>query len=286
MEPNAVQGFDCIIESQLPIGAGISSSAALECGMAKGLNELFGIGLTDEQIISLSRNAEHSFVGTKCGVMDQFAVVKGKENRVLFLDCKTEKHKVIGAKFAPYLVLLLNTNVSHNLANSEYNVRIEECGLALQKIASKYPNYKFLADVPQNIVEEFKSEIPEKIFNRALFVSQENNRVHNSVSALNNELLDEFGELMCASHNGLQNLYEVSCPELDFLVDFSKRYNAILGSRMMGGGFGGCTINIIHQDFVDEYLEIVSEAYMDRFNIGLSPILVEIGDGVEVIKQK
>jgi len=126
LKPNAIQGFDCIIESNLPLGSGISSSAALECGIAKGINELFNLGLTDIEMIKLSRDAEHTFVGTKCGIMDQFAVVKGKKDHLILLNCETLKYELIEANFAPYIVVLLNTNVSHNLATSEYNVRRDE----------------------------------------------------------------------------------------------------------------------------------------------------------------
>jgi len=280
IEPNFIKGFDCIIDSKLPIGAGISSSAALECGMAKGLNELFKIGLTDEQIISLSRNAEHTFIGTKCGIMDQFAVVRGVKNCLIHLNCKTELYEIIEADFSPYSILLLNTNVSHNLATSEYNKRQAECNIALQKIRLKYPEYEFLADVPQNTVEEFKNKLPKETYDRALFVSQENSRVFMAVEAIKAKSFKEFGNLMYESHDGLQNLYNVSCKELDFLVEYSKGTNYILGSRMMGGGFGGCTINLIHQDFVEEYIRRVSIAYKEQFKIELTSIMVTIGDGV------
>lgn len=280
IKPNVIEGFDCIIDSKLPIGAGISSSAALECGMAKGLNELFQIGLTDEQIISLSRNAEHTFVGTKCGVMDQFAVVKGIKNSLIHLNCKTELYEIIEADFSPYSILLLNTNVSHNLATSEYNIRQAECNTALQKIRLKYPEYDFLADVPQNIVEEFKNVLNGKAYHRALFVSQENSRVLMAVKAIKGKSFKEFGNLMYESHDGLQNLYDVSCKELDFLVDYSKGKNYVLGSRMMGGGFGGCTINLIHQDYVDNYIADISKGYIKEFKTKLTAIKVSIGDGV------
>lgn len=280
IKPDAVKGFDCIIDSDLPIGAGISSSAALECGFAKGLCELFKIDLTDEQIITLSRDAEHTFVDTQCGIMDQFAVVKGKKDNLILLNCQTLKYDLIQVDFDPYQIVLLNTNVTHKLSNSEYNVRRQECSMALKVINKKYPQYNYLVDVPQRILEEFKNVLQEKIYNRALYVTQENKRTLKAVNALTNGHLLGFGNYLYESHQGLQHLYEVSCPELDFLVDFSKENDGVIGSRMMGGGFGGCTINIIHKEIAMQYIEDISMRYQKEFNLMLKPIIISIGDGV------
>ena len=146
--PNLLKGFTCSISSDLPLGAGISSSAALECGVAKGLNDLFELNLTDLELVEISRKAEHNYVGTKCGVMDQFAVVMGKEKNLLLLNCETLAHKLIPADLKSYKLLLLNTNVSHNLASSEYNTRRAECEQAIAVVKKNYPEYAFLADVP------------------------------------------------------------------------------------------------------------------------------------------
>lgn len=283
--PHRISGFDCTIKSGLPMGSGISSSAALECGIAKGLNELFEIGLSDQQMIKISRNAEHSFVGTKCGIMDQFAVVMGKKGKLIKLDCKTMEHDYVETDFAPYRILLLNTNVSHNLASSEYNTRRGECSAALSAInKNARANYSFLCDVPMEHLESIKSILPKDIYNRALYVLQEKSRVLNAIKALNNGNLNLFGEYLYRTHDGLQHLYEVSCDELNFLVDFSKRYPEVLGSRMMGGGFGGCTINLVHGDILNEYIKNVSLAYFREFNLRLTAITVNLADGV-IIKQ-
>jgi galactokinase len=283
LKPGMLDGFDCIIESNLPLGSGISSSAALECGLAKGVNLLFDLGLTDLQIIKLSRDAEHTFVGTKCGIMDQFAVIMGRKKHLILLDCKSLGYELINADFGPYIVVLLNTNVSHNLASSEYNVRRDECQTGLETIQKKYPKYKHLTDVPVKVIKEFKGVVPLKIYNRALYVSQENKRTLKAVKKLKTNNLSEFGELLYKSHNGLQNLYEVSCKELDFLVEQTKKSEYVLGSRMMGGGFGGCTINLVHQDKVEEFVEQISAAYEEKFNIQLTSILTTIGDGTQKI---
>ncbi|NNK83601.1 MAG: galactokinase [Flavobacteriaceae bacterium] len=283
IKPNSIQGFDCIIESNLPLGSGISSSAALECGIAKGVNELFNIGLSDIEIIKLSRDAEHTFVGTKCGIMDQFAVVKGMKDHLILLNCETLDYKLIEADFSPYKVVLLNSNVSHSLASSEYNVRRDECDTALAAIQKKYSDYKFLTEVPAKVVKEFKTTLPEKIYNRALYVTQENKRTLKAVEFLKSKDLKGFGNCLYKSHDGLQHLYEVSCKELDFLVDVTRDLDYIIGSRMMGGGFGGCTINIVHKDKVEEFIENTSAIYEERYNIKLSSILTTISDGVKKI---
>ena len=283
LKPGSVKGFDCIIESNLPLGSGISSSAALECGMAKGLNELFDIGLTDLEMIKLSRDAEHTFVGTMCGIMDQFAVVKGQENKLILLDCDTLDYRLIPADFSPYTILLLNTNVSHSLASSEYNVRREECNKALEVIQNKYPEYRSLAEIEPEVIQEFNQLMSEKEFNRALYVSEEHRRTLKAVQYLEENDLKGFGDCLYGSHKGLQHMYEVSCKELDFLVDFSKDVEHVIGSRMMGGGFGGCTINLIHMDKVEEFIENAKTAYKEKFDLELSPIIVKISDGVSKI---
>jgi len=280
LKPNSIHGFDCIIESNLPLGSGVSSSAALECGIAKGLNELFSIGLTDVEMITLSRDAEHTFVGTKCGIMDQFAVVFGKKDHLLLLNCDTLKHYLIKADFGEYKIILLNTNVSHNLASSEYNKRREECETALKIIQKSYSEVRFLAQVLPATIIECKDKLPLKIYDRAIYVSQENERTIAATKALENKDFETFGDLLYQSHTGLSTLYEVSCTELDFLVDFTKDVNEVLGARMMGGGFGGCTINLVHQDAALDFISKIRAAYKNQFNVALTPITVAIGDGV------
>lgn len=282
--PGQLGGFDCVISSELPIGAGISSSAALECGVAKGLNALFDLALSDLELIEISRMAEHNFVGTKCGVMDQFAVTLGKRNKLLLLNCESLDYKLIDADFSPYKIVLLNTNVSHNLASSEYNTRREECEQALAVIQKDHPEYNFLADVPEDIIVKHKDALTAKVFQRALFVSRENARTLEAAQRIQKGDIKGFGELMYQTHEGLSKNYEVSCKELDFLVDLSKQYPQVVGSRMMGGGFGGCTINLIEEGFVNEFMDIASKAYNATFDINLNSILVATSNGVEIIK--
>ncbi|MBL18492.1 MAG: galactokinase [Flavobacteriaceae bacterium] len=281
--PNQLGSFDCVISSELPIGVGISSSAALECGVAKGLNDLFDLRLSDLELIEISRMAEHNFVGTKCGVMDQFAVTMGKRKKLLLLNCETLEYKLIDAEFAPYKILLLNTKVSHNLATSEYNTRREECEQALAVIQKDHPQYPFLAYVPESVIETYKKKLSGEVYQRALFVSRENARTLKAAELIQSGDIKGFGALMYQTHEGLSKNYEVSCPELDFLVDIAKDLPLVVGSRMMGGGFGGCTINLVEEGFVDEFMDLASKAYKQKFDINLTSILVATSNGVETV---
>ena len=263
-------GFDCMMYSNPPMGAGISSSAALECGLAKGLNELFDLGLTDFEIIKLSQMAEHNYVGTKCGIMDQFASVMSKENHVIQLDCESLDYKLLPFAIEPYKLLLLNTNVSHSLSTSEYNVRRAECEAGVSLLQKWYPEISSLRDVTLEQLQKHQDAFEPVVFKRCEYVLEENQRVEAAAKALKEENLEEFGKLMYGSHEGLQHKYEVSCKELDFLTDFSKNYDAVLGCRMMGGGFGGCTINLIHEDEILAYIEAAEKAYRKEFNIKLT----------------
>ncbi len=278
-----VGGFNCIIESYLPMGSGISSSAALECGLAYGLNEIFNLGLTKFDIVKIGQKAEHTFVGTQCGIMDQFASVMSEKGHVILLDCESIEHQLIPADFGDYQVLLLNTNVSHNLADSAYNTRVAECASVVKAIAVNYPEVTSLRQATTAMLEEVKAKVAAIAFQRAKYVLEENKRVEKAVAALKEGNLTVFGEFMYGSHNGLQNDYEVSCAELDFLVEFSKNYDQVLGARMMGGGFGGCTINLIHKDGVDDFVVDATKAYKEKFNIDLTSFTAVPSQGTATV---
>ena len=267
---NKLQGFDCVLQSDIPIGSGISSSAALECGLAFGLNELFDLQLSKLQVVELSQRAEHNYVGTKCGIMDQYASVMSKENYVVLLDCRSLEASYVPMNIAPYKLLLLNTNVSHNLASGEYNTRREQCEEGVSIIQKRYPEVQSLRDVTMEILAEFKLDLLEVVYDRCTYVVQEIERTLNAVEALKKNDLKELGALMYQTHDGLQHLYEVSCKELDFLVDFSRNYDQVLGARVMGGGFGGCTINLIHESVVEAFTDAISDAYYNKFEIKLT----------------
>lgn len=200
------------------------------------------------------------------------------------LDCQSLKAEFIPADFNDCKLLLLNTNVSHNLADSEYNTRRQECEAAVSIIQKKKPEVKSLRDVDFETLEAFREELTSKMYQRCSYVLNENKRVIEAARSLKSGKLREFGELMYASHAGLQHDYEVSCHELDFLVDYSKDKNYIYGSRMMGGGFGGCTLNLIEEDKVEAYIKEVSAAYFKKFNIELDAISVSPSTGTQISK--
>lgn len=281
---NKLEGFDCVLDSNIPVGSGISSSAALECGLAFGLNELFDLGLSKITIVEIGQRAEHNYVGTKCGIMDQFASVMSKEGHVILLDCQSLDYNYVPVEIEPYKILLLNTNVSHNLASGEYNVRRSQCEEGVAVIQKKYPEVKSLRDVSPEMLAEFKGQLSEIVFNRCSYVVDEKVRVLDTVEAMKNNQLDVMGKNMYKTHEGLQHLYEVSCPELDFLVDFSRSYDAVIGSRVMGGGFGGCTINIIHKDAVEKFTEEASKAYFEKFKIQLTAFEANPSEGTSIVK--
>ena len=281
--PEKIQGFDCVFKSNLPVGSGISSSAALECGFAKGVNELLKLKLSNQEIISLCQCAEHDFAGTKCGIMDQYAVINGLDNHFLLLNCQKITHKLVPAKLLNHKIVLLNTNISHNLSTSEYNVRTQECQSALDSIKLKYPEYEFLCDVPIEIINEFKTNLTFKEYKRAVFTSEENQRTLKAVDFLKDGDVVQLGNLLYKSHEGLRDIYEVSCKELDLLVEFTKNISSVKGARMMGGGFGGCTLNIVKEDYVDHFINDISQAYLENFNIKLTPHIVKTNNGVKVL---
>jgi len=279
-----LQGFDCVLDSDIPVGSGISSSAALECGLAFGLNELFNLGLSKLEIVQIGQKAEHDFVGTKCGIMDQFASVMSKDGHVILLDCQSLDFEYVPIEIEPYKILLLNTNVSHNLASGEYNKRRATCESGVEIIKRKYPAINSLRDVSSDMLTEFKHIMDKNTFNRCSYVVDEKTRVLNSVEALKKNNLKALGFYMYETHKGLQHLYDVSCPELDFLVDFSEKYNGIIGARMMGGGFGGCTINIIHKDAINSFVKEVSLAYYEKFKIKLTSFEANPSGGTSINK--
>ncbi len=278
-----ITGFDAEFEGDVPIGGGMSSSAALECSFAVGLNELFGIGFDKWRLIKAAQMAEHNFVGIKCGIMDQFASVMGKKDCVMQLDCRSLEFQYFPLELGAYQLLLLNTNISHALASSEYNTRRAECEEGVDILKKEYLDIINLRDVDQQQLEACRAKMPNHIFRRCRHVVFENQRVLDATKVLLTDDFKTLGELVYQSHFSLQNDYEVSCPELDFLVDQTLEKDYVLGSRMMGGGFGGCTINLLKKSRVGEFVEQVSECYLNRFGIDLTPIEVSIEDGAKVI---
>tara|TARA_B100000524_G_scaffold332763_2_gene220168 strand:- start:2344 stop:3450 length:1107 start_codon:yes stop_codon:yes gene_type:complete len=277
--------FTCNIKSSLPSGSGMSSSSALVCGLIKGLSLINKIKLNNAEIIDLSRIVEHKYIGVLGGIMDQFTILNAKKNSAILLNCQDFKNRYIRINLNDYKLLLLDSNVKHNLANTEYNTRVKECKKALEIINTELKkNYKNLSQISKEDLVKSRGKLPSFLYNRALFVLKENQRTLKSAYLIENRNLTDFGKLMYQSHEGLKNKYEVSCKELDFLVEKTKDYGEILGSRMMGGGFGGCTINLINSSLIDEFIKKIQPEYFSKFAKELNPIITNIGNGIQVQK--
>jgi len=278
-----IRGFDAEFESQVPIGSGISSSAALECSFAVALNELFVLGFDRWELIQAAQMAEHNFVGIRCGIMDQFASMMGQQDKVMLLDCRSLDFKYFPLELGHYQLLLLDTNVSHTLATSAYNTRRAACEEGAEILNTVYTGIQNLRDVTMEQLTAAKAKLPPTVFKRCYHVVSENQRVLQAVQTLADGNLRSLGQLMYQSHASLKEDFEVSCPELDLLVEQTLDMDFVLGSRMMGGGFGGCTINIIEQQWAEAFVDTVSKRYKNQFGLELTPVMVSIGNGAQPI---
>jgi galactokinase len=278
-----VGGFNAVISSDLPIGAGVSSSAALECATVFALNELFHLQLQKMEMIKMAQMAEHHFAGVKCGIMDQFASMMGKKDHCIKLDCKTLQYEYVPLQLGEYKMLLLNTNVKHSLASSEYNTCRQECEQGVTWIKEKYTTVNSLRDVTLQMLDEIVLPKNGLVYKRCKFVVTEIERLQEACTALQNGDLNTLGKKMFATHYGLQNDYGVSCKELDFLVNAVTYNDFVLGARMMGGGFGGCTINIVLESYMEELIINLKEDYEKEMQLPLTTYIATIGDGTSLI---
>ncbi|PKV63507.1 galactokinase [Pontibacter ramchanderi] len=274
-----VRGFDLVYGGNIPIGAGISSSAAVECGLAFALNHLFELGIPKFDMVKMAQMAEHSYAGVRCGIMDQFASMYGRQGHAVRLDCRSLEFDYYPLDMADYRIVLCDTQVKHSLASSEYNTRRQECEAGVALLQRHYPQVRSLRDVTMGMLEQHQEEFNPTVYRRCTFVVHENNRVEEACLALEQGDMHTFGEKMYASHRGLQHDYEVSCPELDFLVEQTHDLEEVLGARMMGGGFGGCTINLVKLEALGGFTEKMEEAYRLQFGIQLKTYVAEIADG-------
>lgn len=277
-----IDGFNAVVTADLPIGAGLSSSAALTCGILFALNHVFELNLSALQLIQLAQATEHSFIGLQCGIMDQFANMMGKEGQVILLDCRSLKHQYAPFHFPGIDLVLLDTGVKHSLAASAYNQRRQECMAGIEMIRQQVPSVQSLRDVD---VDMITAAIPPSdiAYQRCMYVVLENNRVLDSVEQLRQGNLKPFGRNMFSTHAGLRDQYEVSCEEADFLVAQAAATNFVLGARMMGGGFGGCTLNLIPSAETAEFLAATTQQYMERFQRNLVFHQVRLSGGTSIM---
>lgn len=274
-----VGNFNIIFKGDIPGGAGMSSSAALENSVVFGLNELFNLGLTKTEMILISQKAEHNYVGVNCGIMDQYASMFGIKNNALLLDCRTIEAKPYEIDFKDHQLILINTNVKHSLSDSAYNDRRSAC----ESIA-KLLDIETLREATATDLEKVVDQVTPENYQKALYVIQEIERTQKAAKAIEENDLETLGALIYASHNGLQHQYKVSCSELDFLVDQAKKNKSVLGARMMGGGFGGCTINLIARDEVKAFAESASKAYKNKFDKECSVYFIELAEGTHIVQ--
>jgi len=278
-----INGFNLVMDGDIPIGAGLSSSAAVECAVIFALNEIFNLGLSRMQMVPLAQQAEHVFAGVNCGIMDQFASMFGKKDHAIKLDCRSLHYEYVPIKLSGYRIVLFNSNVNHNLASSEYNNRRKQCEEGVAIIAQNNPAIRSLRDVNMNMLKDHVAPVDPLIFKRCKYVVQENERLHAACEYLKQGNIKALGEKMYQTHHGLQYDYEVSCPELDFLIGFVKNFQEVAGARMLGGGFGGCTINLVKEEAIDKLVSKISEAYGKNMNIPLSTYYVSVENGTAAV---
>ena len=273
-----IAGFDTVFAGDVPLGAGMSSSAALESTFAFALDDLFSLGLTKWDMAKIGQATEHNYCGVKCGIMDQFASVFGKAGKLLRLDCKSFEYEEHPFDPKGYCLLLVDSCVKHELASSAYNKRRESCERVVATLAKRYPEVKFLRDASFAQLEEVKNEVSEEDYKRAAYVIGEVERVLTVCEALDKGDYTIVGEKMYETHHGMSKLYEVSCEELDFLNDLAREFG-VTGSRVMGGGFGGCTINLLKEELHDSFIAEVKKRYEAKYGIQPKFYDVVISDG-------
>lgn len=278
-----IRGVDVILDGDVPVGAGMSSSAALCSAYGFALNEIFGLGFTRMDLAFIGQKTEHSFVGVKCGIMDQFASLHGKKGHVMKLDCRSLEYEYIPFDFPDYNIVLVNSMVSHSLAGTEYNVRRQQCEEGVSILKKHYPDIHSLRDVSVEVLNLHKQELPAIVYDRCWYVVSEKERLIKGCAALQQGDLATFGQMMNATHQGLSRQYSVSCTELDFLAERAGFIEGVVGARMMGGGFGGCTINIVKKEAVEEFTNKIQASFNQLFKVVPHVYVTQIEDGAKAI---
>jgi len=269
-----VPGFNCVFGGNIPRGGGMSSSAALESAFAFAINDMNHFNISKAEMAKIGQMAEHNYAGVRCGIMDQFASLHGEKEKLIRLDCRSLGYELIPFRPAGYKLLLIDTRVKHALANSEYNVRRSQCEEGVHIIQKNNPEVESLRDVTEDMLQKSKEILSPVVYQRCLYVIQENARLMRACDALKQDDFLSFGKEMFGSHEGLSKQYEVSCDRLDFLVEFARNYPGVAGARMMGGGFGGCTINLIAAKEYQAFMIAATEAFEKQF--GKKPFYYEV----------
>ena len=276
-------GFNAVLTSDVPMGAGLSSSAAVECATVFALNELLQTDIDRLTMVSMAQKAEHEYAGVMCGIMDQFASMMGKKDYVIKLDCRSLEYEYVPFKLEGLKVLLLNTSVKHSLASSEYNTRRKECETAVEWVKQNVQGVNSLRNVSEEMLNKYVLPNDELIDKRSRYVVQEINRLLEGCNDLQSGDLAALGKKMFTTHDGLSKMYEVSCKELDWLVNKVKNNTNVIGSRMLGGGFGGCTINLVKETAIDELVADLKLAYEKEMELPLVYYVASIENGTELI---
>ena len=279
----SLKGFNALLTSDVPIGAGLSSSAAVECATVFALNHLLQTDNERIEMVRMAQKAEHEYAGVMCGIMDQFASMMGRANQVIKLDCRSLAYQYVPFKLDGIKILLLNTNVKHSLASSEYNTRRAECEKAVELIKPHHPYVASLRDATVEMLDQYVLPVNELVYRRSRFVVDEMERLNDACMYLEQNDIASMGECMFETHEGLSHQYEVSCKELDFLVNFVKDRPEVIGARMMGGGFGGCTINLVQENAIAQLISEIKPAYESAMNLPLDFYIASIENGTEIL---
>lgn len=273
--------FDILIGGDLPVGAGVSSSSSLICGLLYGFQKIFNTDEARETIALLASRVEREIIGLQIGLMDQFAIMLSEEKQVMMLDCRTRTYQFHPAKLKGAKWVLINTMVKHQLIDSDYNARASECREAVALIQQMFPVVRSLRDATIKVL--FESKLPSLLMKRSVYVIEENKRVHDMSAALKQQNAVKAGQLLNQSHQGLRDDYEVSCAELDHLAEFAAAYKCVYGARMMGGGFGGCVLCLVKEDTMEQFLIDAKKSYHTTFGYNPGVIHFELANGVEII---
>ena len=281
-----IPGVDCVFGGDIPVGAGLSSSAAVECGFALGLDYLLKTNLPKLELALMAQQAEHEYAGVLCGIMDQYASIFGKKGHVIRLDCRSVEHEYFPLATEEMVIALCDTRVKHELTTSEYNIRRQECERGVALLQQHLPSIQSLRDVTEEMLRAHEREFDSITYKRCHYVVKENTRVVEACEALASGNFTRFGSLMYQSHEGLQHEYEVSCRELDVLVELARQMDFVYGARMMGGGFGGCTINLLRKNETEKFQKIIEAGYAQHTGAEPGIYFVNTDHGATILNQK